>query len=267
MQGRWTARIIVLKGCIMRIISWKEFRGGALIPLPIKLAFLAIVVVVAVSFFLLFPPTVAEDLKVRISIDLLLSILAGLVGSAMLLIIHRARKEALLSRNLMDKIASQRQDLQTLFAISKTITTTMQLKPLLKQIIEIVMSIVDAQSGMLWLIDQTKLRKCWEEWNCTKTTCPAYGNADRRCWSFSDTQCTGRQSNTADVFEKLADCMECPVLSQVTLAVSASVGSVPGMKEPAALTLGDSLCKHVLLQDPKMLVFHTYPADRAASQA
>ncbi len=250
----------------MRRLSRNRHAQGTFIPLPIKIAFLAIVLVGAITFFLLFPPLLAEDLKVRIWIGLLLSVLAGLVGSAMLLIIYQARKEALLSRNLMAKIASQRQDLQTLFAISKTITTTMQLKPLLKQIIEIVMSIVDAQSGMLWLVDQSKLRKCWEEWNCTKSACPAYGNADRRCWSFSNTQCTGRQSNTADVSEKLADCMECPVLSKVTLAVAASVGSVPGMKEPAAMTLGDSLCKHVLLQDPKMLVFHSYPADRASSQ-
>ena len=250
----------------MRIISWKEFRGGSLIPLPIKLAFLAIVVVVAVSFFLLFPPTVAEDLKVRIAIDLLLSVLAGLVGSAMLLIIHRARKESLLSRNLMEKITSQRQNLQTLFAISKTITTTMQLKPLLTQILTILMPIVDARSGVLWLVDQDKLRKCWQELNCMKTSCPAYMSTDVRCWSFGHTLGSPLQTEASTLSEKLPECLQCSVMSHVTLKVAASTGFVPGMKEPDVMSLGDSLCKNVLLEDPKLVVFHSYPPTEGASE-
>ncbi len=251
----------------MRIISWKEFRIGALIPLPIKVAFLAIVVGAAVTFFLLFPPTFTEDLRLRILIDLLLSVLAGLVGSAMILIIYRARKESLLSRNLMEKITSQRQNLQTLFAISKTITTTMQLKPLLTQILQILMPIVDARSGVLWLVDQNKLRKCWQELNCMKTSCPAYMSADVRCWSFGHTLGSPLQSEASTLSEKLPECLQCSVMSHVTLKVAASTGFVPGMKEPDVMSLGDSLCKNVLLEDPKLLVFHSYPPlDAASSQ-
>ncbi len=250
----------------MRIFPWKEQSGGALIPLPIKLAFLAIAVVVAVSFSLLFPSTVAEDLRVRISIDLLLSILAGLVGSAMLLIIYRARKETLLSRNLMGKIASQRQNLQALFAISKTITTTMQLKPLLTQILQILMPIVDARSGVLWLIDQNKLRKCWQELNCTKTSCPAHMNSDMRCWSFGNTLGSPFRKEATTLSEKLPECLLCPVLSHVTLKVAASMGFVPGMKDPDVMSLGDPICRNVLLEDPNIMVFHSYPPLDAASK-
>lgn len=250
----------------MRINPWKKYRGGALIPLPIKIAFLAIVVVAAVTFFLLFPPTIAEDLRSRILIDLLLSILAGLVGSAMLLIIYRARKESLLSTNLMEKITSQRQNLQTLFAISKTITTTMQLKPLLTQILEILMPIVDARSGVLWLVDQGKLQKCWEVLNCRRTSCPAYLSSEVRCWSFGHTLGSPLQKAADTLSEKLPECLQCSVLSHVSLKVAASTGFVPGMKEPDVMSLGDTMCRNVLLENPKILVFHTYPPADAASE-
>jgi hypothetical protein len=250
----------------MRIIPWKEYRGGALIPLPIKVAFLAIVVGAAFTFFLLFAPTFTEDLKLRILIDLLLSVLAGLVGSAMILIIYRARKESLLSRNLMEKIASQRQNLQTLFAISKTITTTMQLKPLLTQILQILMPIVDARSGVLWLVDQNKLRKCWQELKCMKTSCPAYMSSDVRCWSFGHTLGSPLQAGATMLSEKLPECMQCSVLSHVTLKVAASTGFVPGMKDPDVMSLGDTMCRNVLLEDPKIIVFHSYPPTDTVSE-
>jgi len=250
----------------MRIVPWKKYRGGALIPLPIKIAFLAIVVVAAVTFFLLFPPAIAEDLRSRILIDLLLSILAGLVGSAMLLIIYRARKESLVSTNLMEKITSQRQNLQTLFAISKTITTTMQLRPLLNQILQILMPIVDSRSGVLWLVDQGKLQKCWEVLNCMRTSCPAYLSSDVRCWSFGHTLGSPLQKASDTLSEKLPECLQCSVLSHVSLKVAASTGFVPGMKEPDVMSLGDTMCRNVLLENPKILVFHTYPPADAASE-
>ena len=244
-----------------------KYKKGTFIPMPIKIAFLAIVAVSAITFFLLFPPLLAEDLKVRIWIGMLLSILAGLVASAMLLIIYQARKEAMFSRSLMDKVASQRQDLQTLFAISKTITTTMQFKPLLNQIIEILMPIVDARSGVLWLIDQRKLLKCWEETECTKTNCPAYQSSDLRCWSFGKTRCLTHLDAETTLSENLAEsCLKCPVLSSVTLKVAASVGLIPGMNEPSVMTLGDSLCKNVLLQSPHISVFHSYPTPDADTE-
>ena len=232
---------------------------GAFIPLPIKVAFLAIVTVAAITFFLLFPPLLADDLKIRILIGLLLSVLAGLVASAMLLIIYQARKEALLSKDLMRKISSQRQDLQTLFAISKTITTTMQLKPLLEKILAILMPIVDARSAVLWLVDQGKLKKCWEEMNCVYGDCPAFHSTDHRCWSFSSTLCSWDHAASASLGERIDECVRCPVLSRVTLNLAAAVGSVPGVDEPPVVSLGDSMCRNVLLQDPKILVFHSYP--------
>ena len=247
--------------------QFKDTYRGSLIPLPIKIAFLAIVAVSAITFFLLFPPLLAEDLKVRIWIGLLLSVLAGLVASAMLLIIYQARKEALLSKSLMEKVASQRQNLQSLFAISKAITSTMQFKPLLTQIIEILMPIVDAQSGVLWLMDQGKLQKCWDVTNCGNVNCPAYQSTDLRCWSFSKTRCVAHQDVSTTLSENLREtCLDCPVLSSVTFRVAANVGFVPGMNEPPVLSLSDSICREVLLQDPKILVFHSYPQTDGTSE-
>lgn len=244
----------------MNMILDNEYFKGTLIPLPIKIAFLAIVSVAAITFFLLFPPLFAEDIRVRIWIGLLLSVLAGLVGGAMLLIIYQARKESLLSRSLMKKISSQRQDLQTLFAVAKTITSTMQLKPLLDQIIQILMPIVDAKSAVLWLLDQSSLKKCWQMLGCTKKDCPAYMSADARCWSVAHTLGTERQRNASSISEKLIDCMQCTVLSSASLRIAASVGFVPGVKEPQAISLGESMCRDVLLSEQKIMIFHSFPA-------
>lgn len=233
--------------------------NNTLIPLPIKIAFLAIVSVAVVTFFLLFPPLFAEDIRIRIWIGMLLSILAGLVGAAMILIIYQARKESIFSQGLMKKIASQRQDLQTLFAISKTISTTMQLKPLLIQILEILMSIVDAKRGVLWLVDQTGLRRCWEVHGCDKKQCPAYMSTDSRCWSMPHTLGSLGHAEASTLSEKLEDCMSCDVMSGVSLYMAASVGYADGVKEPSVLSLGESICRNVLLKEQKIMAYHYYP--------
>lgn len=51
--------------------------------------------------------------------------------------------------------------------------------------------------------------KCWEELDCNKTDCPAYGISDMACWFVPDTLCKSQPSGNFP--EKLADCRECIV--------------------------------------------------------
>jgi PAS domain S-box-containing protein len=55
-----------------------------------------------------------------------------------------------------------------------------------------------------------KLKKCWEELNCSKVTCPAYGSSDRRCWLIPGTEACrmGMKDNMKD---KLSHCKYCPI--------------------------------------------------------
>lgn len=241
----------------MPIRALKDFLRGALVPVPIMLTALVVVVVTAGFLFLLFP--ISHQDPIQTIFPLVLGLAAGLTVSTILLKIHQMRKGPVLTKGLVEKIALLRQDLQTLFAIAKTITSTMQLNVLLTQILQILMPIVDARSGVLWLVDQKRFGKCWEIINCSNTACPAYLNSDMRCWSFGHTLGSPICTKAAGLAEKLEACLQCPVLSKVTLNVAASTGFVPGMKEPEVMSLGDSMCKNVLLQDPKIMVFHSYP--------
>lgn len=51
--------------------------------------------------------------------------------------------------------------------------------------------------------------KCWEELDCNKSDCPAYGISDMACWFVPDTLCKSQPSGNFP--EKLADCRECIV--------------------------------------------------------
>lgn len=239
--------------------SNKEFWKSVPIPIPVMLSLLGAIAVTAVLLYLFIPPFVTHEIAVRVTIYFVLGTVAGLITMATILFIYQARKGPVVSKSLMDKIASLRQDLQTLFAIARTITSTMQPKVLLTQILKILMPIVNARSGVLWLIDQSTFQKCWQVLNCSKTTCPAYLNTDVRCWSFGNTLGSRHRSSAASLTEKLPECLQCSVLSGVTFNVAASTGFVPGMKEPETMSLGNAMCKNVLLQDSKILVFHSYP--------
>lgn len=50
---------------------------------------------------------------------------------------------------------------------------------------------------------------CWEDEECTKTKCPAYGDENVRCWYVDGTLCTGAPSGKFP--DKLSECRECNV--------------------------------------------------------
>jgi len=55
--------------------------------------------------------------------------------------------------------------------------------------------------------------RCWEIKNCKHTECPAYLNADTRCWLKAGTLCEGKiQGDFANKFES---CFSCEVLGRI----------------------------------------------------
>jgi histidine kinase len=57
--------------------------------------------------------------------------------------------------------------------------------------------------------DFGKKIKCWEILECDKTDCPAYGEADVKCWYIEDTLCTGAPMGKFP--GKLEECRKCSV--------------------------------------------------------
>lgn len=56
-------------------------------------------------------------------------------------------------------------------------------------------------------LDIGKRSKCWEIEECDKNHCPAYGEANLRCWYMDGTLCQGEPSG--EFPEKLEDCRKC----------------------------------------------------------
>jgi len=54
--------------------------------------------------------------------------------------------------------------------------------------------------------------KCWEKKNCSKKDCPAYFNADVRCWLAAGTMCGGKVQGEFAV--KYKSCTECEVYQE-----------------------------------------------------
>jgi PAS domain S-box-containing protein len=54
-----------------------------------------------------------------------------------------------------------------------------------------------------------KTIKCWEESDCNKTECPAYGGTDMPCWFVQNTLCRSKHSEKFP--EKLEKCIKCEI--------------------------------------------------------
>ena len=54
---------------------------------------------------------------------------------------------------------------------------------------------------------KANLKTCWQEKNCGKPECPAYGSRDHRCWMISGTYC--RNEIQGSFHEKIEACRKC----------------------------------------------------------
>lgn len=66
------------------------------------------------------------------------------------------------------------------------------------------------------LANDFKPLRCWEAKGCTKTTCPAYGNGDYRCWLHAGTLCGGEVQG--DFAQKYSSCFECDLYETLQAA-------------------------------------------------
>lgn len=57
--------------------------------------------------------------------------------------------------------------------------------------------------------------KCWEYIHCGQTSCPAYGNMERRCWLIQGTHCKGTM--VASYPEKVEFCKGCEIIERQML--------------------------------------------------
>ncbi|MBI5379299.1 MAG: sensor histidine kinase [Nitrospirae bacterium] len=177
--------------------------------------------------------------------------------------LHLDQEESAL--RLRSTIASQKQDLQTLFAVSQVITSILRLEPLLEKIVQIILPIVRAKSGVIWLLDQSAIPFCWEVHHCQDHACPAHGARTQRCWAIPGTRCHANMHSPCleevSVERKRWDCVNCPVLGQATLSLRVALGLPPDTQEPETLTLGNSLCRAVITEDPHLLVLQIFPQE------
>lgn len=66
------------------------------------------------------------------------------------------------NHRLKDTIAYQRETLDSLFDIAKALSSTKDFDALLNKVVERILPIINAQSGVIWLLEQSSLKRCWE---------------------------------------------------------------------------------------------------------
>ncbi len=155
-------------------------------------------------------------------------------------------------------IAFQQRALETVYNLSAT-ASSHTFKALVTNTLELIMPLVDAKNAVLWTLSPDKLVKCWVYTKCDRSNCPAYNNVDHRCWSMSGTKCMNCKEIYPQTFEKkLEGCMECPVLGKAVLSVESCQGMEHEINEQE-VTIGDAICKGLLLHDPSIAVFHSFP--------
>lgn len=168
-------------------------------------------------------------------------------------------------RRLRDTVAAKKQDLGTLFAVSRILSSVHKIEPLLQNIIEITSPVIRAEGGVIWLVDQSSFLKCRDVHGCRDEACPSYASEDRRCWGIAGTRCFDAGhcsvSDESSLESKVGGCLSCPVLSNVRLNLRVAAGLVDSAHKPETLALGDSLCREVTAHRPPVLVLHIFPDD------
>ena len=160
---------------------------------------------------------------------------------------------------LKKTLAAQQTALESLFAMSSVVTSSLDLKALLTHMLELIMPVVNAKSAILWTVNPEKLYKCWEYLDCDRSGCPAHDNVDLRCWSIPSSYCSRVEMNKVMTFEeKLQVCLECQVFLNATLCTEACIRGDDDFKE-RELTVGDAVCKGLLLSKPYISVYHSFP--------
>ncbi|MEK6690592.1 MAG: histidine kinase dimerization/phosphoacceptor domain -containing protein [Nitrospirota bacterium] len=160
---------------------------------------------------------------------------------------------------LREIIDYQRKTLDSLFDISKALSSTTNFDAILKQVVERILPVLNAQSGIVWLLEQNTLKRCWEIFGCKEIGCQAYQNTDIKCWSVSNPHCCGTSRDGLE--SKIRKCINCQVFKGGILETAITIGMTPEIIEPHVLIIGEGLCNDVIMRYPEISVFHIFPAE------
>jgi len=153
-------------------------------------------------------------------------------------------------KKLREIIAYQRKTLESIFDISKALSSTTDFDSILKRAVERILPVLDAQSGVVWLLEQNTLKKCWEVFECKEIGCQAYQNPEVKCWSISNSHCGEVESDGLE--SRIERCINCGVFRGAMLNTAITIGMTPEIIEPPFLIIGEGLCRDVIMRHPEI---------------
>lgn len=153
-------------------------------------------------------------------------------------------------------IAYQRKALESIFDISKALSSTTDFDSILRKVVERILPVLDAQSCVVWLLEQNTLKRCWESFECTEIGCQAYQNPDVKCWAISNPHCGEARDGLES---RVKGCIDCQVFKGGMMKTAITIGMTPEIIEPIILSIGEGLCNDVIMRHPEISVFHMFP--------
>jgi len=157
------------------------------------------------------------------------------------------------------QVSNRVKELTAMFNVSRAISSTLDLKILLKRIFNAIVPLIGAQYGAILLVDESSLKRCWIHQedlgkkhcvNCEK--CPACKSDSLECWTISGTLC--REEMQGKFGNKITECVKCPVFQSIKLKPVSAFGI--SLKDLKAKQIGvhESICGEALLElKPKLL--------------
>ncbi|MDO8886081.1 HD domain-containing phosphohydrolase, partial [Candidatus Oleimmundimicrobium sp.] len=163
----------------------------------------------------------------------------------------KERTQELVSAN--KQVENRVEELTTIFDISKTISSTLNLKELLKQILKGTAPLIGAKFGAILLVDEKSLKRCWvyqeklgKPHSKSCDNCPAYASESLECWTISGTCC--RDEIQGKFSEKITECVKCPVFQSTKLKPKAIYGVHLKDLEKASADSENCVCVRTLLE-------------------
>mgnify|MGYP001038565999 CR=1 FL=1 len=159
------------------------------------------------------------------------------------------------SKALERKVKEKTRNLSILFKVSKVASSTLNLKIILKKVLNVFMLIGNAKSGVVLLVNPKTAPFCWEVKSCSNFDCPAFKLINQRCWEIPEVHCCEDALN--NIGSKLKVCVNCDVFQEAELVPYASRGLSENMLEAFSTKIKDSLCRLAII-DRKPMVLQRY---------
>ena len=147
---------------------------------------------------------------------------------------------------LEERIQAKTEELFTLYKISKETSSTMDMKMLLKKVLEMTIPIIEADIGAILLLDFEGFSKCWEKRGCGNKNCPAFKSSNFKCWSMLSPDSSSLQ--TIDLKRKMKRCIKCEVFRNLELKPIVSRGLSKRVENNFCVRIGESFWGEAILK-------------------